>query len=130
MESTWFNLFDPGESSILHVLMPNHFHGVIALEKESLNEIDHADFKQRRRMRIPMLIGNKMLTSKRINDYLETLGDDRLFKWQRNYYDRVIRSDVELQNVYDYIKANPYNWDEDILKDSNYKPDSIKAFLQ
>ncbi|HEU0165894.1 MAG TPA: hypothetical protein VFQ54_12685 [Thermomicrobiales bacterium] len=33
--------------------------------------------------------------------------------WQRNYYDRVIRDDKELEFVHDYIENNPATWFED-----------------
>ncbi|MDX1919671.1 MAG: transposase [Candidatus Caenarcaniphilales bacterium] len=30
--------------------------------------------------------------------------------WQRNYYERIIRSDDELKQIQEYIKFNPLNW--------------------
>jgi putative transposase len=30
--------------------------------------------------------------------------------WQRNYYDRIIRSEKELQNIRDYIANNVLTW--------------------
>jgi REP element-mobilizing transposase RayT len=33
--------------------------------------------------------------------------------WQRNYYERIIRSDRELYNVRKYIAENPLKWEED-----------------
>ena len=33
--------------------------------------------------------------------------------WQRNYYERIIRNDVELSAVREYIQFNPANWAED-----------------
>ena len=121
IQNTWLSIFDDGEYSVNHVLMPDHFHGIIALQNENCNEIDHADFKQRRRMRIPILLGKfKMLSSKAINDHYQSLGLGRPFKWQRNYYERVIRNERELRNVYAYIEANPDNWDEDVFKESNH----------
>jgi len=33
--------------------------------------------------------------------------------WQRNYYEHVIRNERDYQAVYDYIIANPMNWDKD-----------------
>ena len=37
-----------------------------------------------------------------------------LFQWQRNFHDRIIRTEQELINVREYIKMNPVNWDNDI----------------
>jgi putative transposase len=33
--------------------------------------------------------------------------------WQRNYYDRIIRNELELDRVRQYIINNPRNWDTD-----------------
>ena len=49
----------------------------------------------------------KYQTTKQINNTLSTSG---LRFWQRNYYERVIRDDRELEAVYDYIDTNPANW--------------------
>ncbi len=35
------------------------------------------------------------------------------FGWQRNYYERVIRSDSELDAIRRYIVENPLKWNED-----------------
>lgn len=33
--------------------------------------------------------------------------------WQRNYYEHVIRNERDYQATYDYILANPINWQKD-----------------
>lgn len=33
--------------------------------------------------------------------------------WQRNYYEHVIRNERDYRANYDYILANPMNWEED-----------------
>lgn len=37
----------------------------------------------------------------------------RDFGWQGNYYDHVVRNDVDLARVRDYILTNPARWAED-----------------
>jgi len=37
--------------------------------------------------------------------------------WQRNYYEHIIRSDIELNTIREYILNNPFNWETD----ENYK---------
>jgi REP-associated tyrosine transposase len=32
------------------------------------------------------------------------------FKWQRSYYDRIIRNEKELFNIRKYIQQNPLKW--------------------
>ena len=33
--------------------------------------------------------------------------------WQRNYYEHIIRNDLEWMHIRDYIAANPINWAKD-----------------
>ena len=39
--------------------------------------------------------------------------------WQRNYYDHVIRDDIGLQRVREYIRNNPTQWELDQLHPDN-----------
>jgi len=34
--------------------------------------------------------------------------------WHRNYYDHIIRDDDEMEQIREYIRTNPQNWDIDI----------------
>ena len=36
--------------------------------------------------------------------------------WQRNYYEHIIRNEIELNKIRQYIINNPLNWE----KDDNY----------
>ncbi len=33
--------------------------------------------------------------------------------WQRNYYEHVVRDDVDLRRIREYIVNNPLNWKDD-----------------
>jgi len=33
--------------------------------------------------------------------------------WQKSFYDRIIRNERELQRIQEYIRNNPFNWNED-----------------
>ena len=33
--------------------------------------------------------------------------------WQRNYYERIVRNDDELDRIREYIRNNPLNWERD-----------------
>ena len=52
----------------------------------------------------------KTVTAKQINTLRGTQG---VSVWQRNYYERIIRSDRELHAIWNYIDANPANWEND-----------------
>lgn len=57
------------------------------------------------------IIGSfKSACTKRINGLRNTPG---LPLWQRNYHERVIRNDEELNALRDYIQCNPARWEED-----------------
>ncbi len=51
-----------------------------------------------------------MNTAKQINLSRNTLGFP---VWQRNYYEHVIRDEIELFRIREYIKNNPINWNKD-----------------
>ena len=57
------------------------------------------------------VVGNfKSVTSRRVNRMRHTPG---VTIWQRNYYERVIRNDRELNAIRQYIMDNPANWEQD-----------------
>ena len=52
----------------------------------------------------------KTVSTKRINIVRGTPGE---MLWQRNYYERVIRNDRELNLIREYIEGNPAKWETD-----------------
>jgi putative transposase len=46
--------------------------------------------------------------------------DTRL--WQRNYYERIVRDDRELDRIRQYIEDNPIHWAEDAENPGQQKP--------
>jgi putative transposase len=82
------------------IVMPNHLHGIIILE--SLIENTKS---------IPEIIrGFKTFSAKAINKVRNLRS---IPVWQRNYYDRIIRNELELDRVRQYIINNSRNWDKD-----------------
>ena len=62
-------------------------------------------------MLIPKVVGYfKMNSGKRIN---QQRGAPGASVWQRNYYERVIRNERELNAIRQYIADNPLQWDLD-----------------
>lgn len=51
----------------------------------------------------------KARTTKNIRDEKEYID----FSWQRNYYDRIIRNEIELNKIREYIIKNPEMWEND-----------------
>ena len=40
--------------------------------------------------------------------------------WQRNYYEHVIRDDVDYERIATYIMNNPMTWEDDVLSKNTY----------
>jgi REP element-mobilizing transposase RayT len=98
------------------VIMPNHFHAIITITDASKKDHTRAvpaeqtpsSLTDRRKLTLPIILGYfKMNTAKQINLLHQTPG---LPVWQRNYYEHIIRSDREYQNIESYIANNPINW--------------------
>lgn len=109
------------------MIMPNHCHGIIVINRRG--EVSSPDsssvpnkmnvIKTNKGGGTPPLRKNtlgqivayfKYQSSKRINQIRNTPG---IPLWQRNYYEHIIRDDMELHKVLEYIRYNPLNWDED-----------------
>ena len=61
--------------------------------------------------RLGRLVGAfKTVSTKRINIVRGSPGE---MLWQRNYYERVIRNDRELNLIREYIEGNPAKWETD-----------------
>jgi len=79
-------------------------------------------------MTIPRIVGYfKMNSAKRINRMRGTPGER---VWQRNYYERVARSEDELRRIREYIAGNPANWelDKENPKSANFGLDHTRYF--
>ena len=105
------------------VVMPNHIHGIITLS-DGEPEGGHGGAAPTiaKGLSFPDLLQRfKSLTTAHYSDGVEWLGwptfDRRL--WQRSYYDRVVRSESELQRVREYILHNPLHWSDDEKNPSN-----------
>ena len=58
----------------------------------------------------------KYQSTKYINQHRDTPGT-RI--WQRNYYDHVLRDDINLERIRQYITDNPMQWELDQLHPNN-----------
>ncbi|MCD6376842.1 MAG: hypothetical protein J7L94_15035 [Caldisericaceae bacterium] len=50
------------------------------------------------------------VTTRKINRIRQTPGAKL---WQRNYYEHIIRNDMDLQRIREHINNNPLNWESD-----------------
>lgn len=98
------------------IVMPNHFHGILMLTANGdENEISAPRVFARPQARVlPTIIGAfKSAVSRRVSKYREERGLSKVIVWQRNYYERIIRDENELNAIRLYIGENPLNWSND-----------------
>ena len=118
MVKRWWNELDQKFPNVVmdeFIVMPNHVHGIIVITDNkatvpvgAIHELPlQNNWKQRRIITLPKIIGYfKMNTAKRINQLNQRSGQP---VWQRNYYERVIRSEDKLNRIRQYISDNPLN---------------------
>jgi REP element-mobilizing transposase RayT len=119
-----------------NVIMPNHFHGILINEfsSEKLHdtiiesgrgELNSPDRNNMGRMQYAptndkfkspsqtlgaVVRGFKSSVTKRIR---ENTGNKSFLIWQRNYYEHIIRNELDLHNIRQYIENNPLKWELD-----------------
>lgn len=89
-----------------HIIMPNHIHLVLEI---------HNDVGTGRDLSLPIkikslseLIGAFKTTSSKFIH-----GTEPEFQWQRSFYDHIIRNEISLNKIREYIQTNPAMWEKD-----------------
>jgi len=125
------------------VIMPNHIHGIVVISTVGANggspKYDHnpnaeangvspktinntirahghaplqgSQFSLKPHSIGSFIAGFKSITTKRVNQILNIR---RQSIWQRNYYERIIRDERELNKIRRYVINNPAKWTYDI----------------
>ena len=101
------------------VVMPNHLHGIIMIDRSD-KHVETQDFAPlqdnawqpnrfgpQSKNLASIIRGLKIGVTKYANEHKIE------FKWQRRYYDHIIRNQKSLENIREYIINNPINWDND-----------------
>ncbi len=113
VEEAWLWLADHHDYVALdeYVIMPNHLHGVLIISNPRRGGSRTAPTQAATRKPLGRLIGAfKTVSTKQINKVRASAG---VPVWQRNYYERIIRDEDELNRVRTYIQDNPLRWEED-----------------
>ena len=96
------------------IIMPNHVHGIIQINYSNV-EMGFKPVSTGKIKRYPLseiIRGFKTFLSRKIN-----LNDSNInFKWQKSYYDHIVRGEDDLNRIRNYIQNNPLNW----YRDRNY----------
>ena len=93
----------PQMTSPNYVVMPNHFHALIVIDKMNEEASDT----------VAKMI--QAFKSKSTVEYIRLVkaGKAAAFAgkvWQRSYYDHVVRNDRDYQEIWRYIDENPLKW--------------------
>lgn len=98
------------------VIMPNHIHGILIILKDDSVGVQYIEPQNKK---LENLHEYQKTTpgsiSTIVRSYKAALtrwagGQNVYFKWQRNFYERVIRNEKELNNIQKYIFYNPLQW--------------------
>ena len=138
VEDNWNKLQQRFQSIELDefIVMPNHLHGVIVIVGAPLVGAQNGDLiaddgDDRATTRVAPTLGDVIGAFKSIttNEYIRNVKNKNWLSfnkyfWQRNYYERVIRDDNDLNRIREYIVNNPAKWEEDEYYVDNYGLDA------
>lgn len=88
------------------IIMPNHLHGLIFMKKDNMD----SQKNEGRTKTLSGIIGAFKTTSSKI------LHENGLpeFRWQKSFYDHIVRDVRYIKNIRNYIRNNPASWNTDI----------------
>lgn len=118
----WLEMPDHFPNVVLgeYIIMPNHMHGIIVLSdnvgaRHAMHLQQAEQFGNPTRQSIPTIIRSfKSAVTNHINQIYHIQGAS---VWQNNYYEHIIRNEIELNKTREYIVCNPINW----TIDENYR---------
>lgn len=100
-----------------YIIMPNYIHGIIIIDYDESQDLEMENVN-------PKITRNENIRSLRKSNLSSVIKgfkigvtkiskkkDLKYFKWQRSFFDRIIRDEKELINIRKYIKYNPNKWD-------------------
>ena len=115
--------------------MPNHVHLIVEISEKNNSSIiefcknynvnvgaycntplQKKDFQSPKNNLGSIIRGLKSTTCKQINEKLSV----RLFVWQRNYYEHIIKNQKEFLEIKKYIEINPLIWNRDRNNPKNF----------
>lgn len=120
------------------IVMPNHFHGIIFIDENTSvgaalcgRPIEHQQPDQIKGQ--PHRVAPTSLFD--IMDWFKTMTTNGYIQgvkkykwepfpgklWQRNYFDRIIRNETELNKIREYILNNPLKWELDKENPMNWE---------
>ena len=103
----------PGSDFSSFIIMPNHVYGIVFIVKDVAESFQKNENNKNINRSLGIIIrAYKASVSFRINAMRGYIHPQ---VWQSNYYEKIIRNQVEYENIRKYIYANPDRWEEDKL---------------
>lgn len=102
VEDSWLELEKQNKHVRLddYIVMPDHFHGLISI----IDICTSSETKQPLKPIGRLVAAFKTVSCRRIR---EAQGNSQCRIWQRNYWERIVRTEQELHNIRQYIQNNP-----------------------
>jgi REP element-mobilizing transposase RayT len=97
-----------------YVVMPNHLHGIIVIQNVGVQNFEPLQRHNAFQHLVPKSLGSVIRTYKSMLTRWCRINGHRYFKWQRNYYEHIIRDEDDLNKIREYIQNNPLEWHLDI----------------
>lgn len=97
------------------IIMPNHIHGIIMIYDHKPVGVQYIEPLRESKYQhiIPGSIGSIIRSYKSAVTRWCNKNNQQNFQWQRNYYERVVRNENELNQIREYIQNNPLKWELD-----------------
>lgn len=107
------------------IVMPNHVHGIVVFRRGVSHTPNSTNIESgyggiwknnSTKFHSPsdnlgaMIRGFKSAATQQINQQIKERQINIFFQWQRNYYERIIRNEDELNKIRKYIIENPMKW--------------------
>jgi len=91
-----------------YIIMPNHIHLILKLDG------NNSELSQQNNNRFKMTLSKIIQQFKSaVTKECKSIGYNVPMKWQRSFYDHVIRDDKSYFEICEYIENNPLKWDLD-----------------
>jgi len=111
----WLDSTFEATSVDLFCIMPNHVHAILSIHEIGRGGLQTAPTNASEKNQMPKPLGRligayKTHSINLINRRQNTPGEAF---WQRNYYERVIRTQRQYEDTWNYIESNPLTWEND-----------------
>lgn len=96
-----------------HIIMPNHLHGIVAIENNNPIVVGNENFRSLRWYGAKSRSLPSIIRGFKIGVTKLCLQNNYEFRWQKSFYDHIIHEEKSLDKIREYIINNPPQWELD-----------------